>query len=82
MNSKELSEEVKDALKYTILCEYSIKISVMPFLENPIQGLTRNIPLHDKLSNNLHKQESIKVSNAKLTVHTLKSLQIQIFVIT
>ena len=25
MNSKDLSEEVKDALKYTVLCNYSIK---------------------------------------------------------
>ncbi len=34
MNSKDLSEEVKDALKYTILCNYSIKNLCGAVLQN------------------------------------------------
>ncbi len=52
------------------------------YLENQTQAIKRNVQLHNKLSNDIYMQESIKVSNNKLTMHTLNSLQILIFVIT
>ncbi len=83
MNSKELSEEVKDALKYSILCEHTIKIPLMMYfrteshcLENQIQALERNVPLHKELHNDLYKQESTKIPYAKLVAYTLNSLQL------
>ncbi len=87
MNSKDLSEEVKDALKYTVFANIPSKISVVLYfkmerfcLENQILALKTNVPLHKELSNALYKQESIEVSNAKIAAHIPNFLQIMIFV--
>ncbi len=82
MNSKDLSEEVKDGLN-------SLKISVMLYfkmesfcLENQIPALKTNAPKHKDLSNALYKEGLIEVPHAKLAVLTLNFLQIIIFVNT
>ncbi len=89
MNSKDLSEEVKDTLKYTVLCNYSIKNLCGAVLQNgeflfgnQIPALKTNALKHEDLSNALYKEGLIKVPHAKLAALTPNFLQIIIFVNT
>ncbi len=83
MNSKDLSEEVRDASKYTGLCNYSIKnlcdavLQIREFLfGNQIPALKTNSPQHKELSNALYKEGLIEDPHAKLSALTPNFLQI------